>query len=111
MGNVFLVYMPLRNAEAMAHYEDTIRKKVRLTRIAPFISPELRVRLQEVFGSHDVAVWGSVAGQMNRRRFHQANRQDRCKDRQRGSFPGALAANRPGSGPTVGAYLFCCQPS
>jgi len=76
MRNVFLVYMPLRNAEAMAHYEDTIRKKVSLERIAHFVSPELRARLQEVFGSHDVAVWGSVAGQMNRSFFDKMTEGD-----------------------------------
>ena len=69
MRNVFLVYMPLRNAEAMAHYEGTIQKKVPLERISRFISSELRNRLRDVFGSHDVAVWGSVAGQMNRSYF------------------------------------------
>lgn len=76
MRNVFLVYMPLRNAEAMAHYEDTIRKRVPLERIARFVSPDLRARLQDVFGSHDVAVWGSVAGQMNRSFFDKMTEGD-----------------------------------
>jgi hypothetical protein len=68
--------MPLRNAEAMAHYEETIRRKVRLDRIARFISPELRVRLQDVFGAHDIAVWGSVAGPMNRAFFDRMSEGD-----------------------------------
>lgn len=69
MRNVFLVYMPLRNAEAMAHYEDTIKRKVSLDRIARFLAPDLRRRLGSVFDAHPIAVWGSVAGQMNRSFF------------------------------------------
>src|SRR5689334_13566542 len=68
--------MPPGNAEAMAHYEDTIRRKVPLTGIARFISSDLRSRLQEVFGSHDVAVWGSVAGPMNRSFFDRMSEGD-----------------------------------
>src|SRR5882672_2324552 len=69
MRNVFLLYMPPGNREAMVHYEDTIVQKVTLERIARFISQDLRTRLQEVFGSHGIAVWGSVAGLANRGRF------------------------------------------
>ena len=33
MRNIFILYMPLGNREAMVHYEDTIRKKVAPERI------------------------------------------------------------------------------
>ena len=49
MRNVFLIYMPLGNQEAMVHYEDTIVKKVTLGDLSRFISQDLRARLLEVF--------------------------------------------------------------
>lgn len=76
MRNVFLIYMPLRNAEAMAHYEHTIQRKVSLDRISRFVAPDLRSRLQSVFGSHPIATWGSVAGQMNRAYFERMSEGD-----------------------------------
>ena len=71
MSSVFLLYMPRGNQEAMVHYEDTIRSKVPLERIARFLSSELRERLREVFGGHRIAVWGSQAGPANLGRFDQ----------------------------------------
>jgi hypothetical protein len=76
MRNVFMVYMPLRNTEAMMHYEDTIKRKVSLDRISRFIPSDLRARLQTVFGHHPIAVWGSVAGQMNRSFFAKMSEGD-----------------------------------
>ena len=61
--------MPPRNNEAMVHYEDTIKKRIQVERIARFISQDLRAKLQSVFGSHSMAVWGSVAGSSNRAKF------------------------------------------
>src|SRR6266446_2168421 len=71
MHNVFLIYMPLRNAEAMVHYEDTIRGKVSLERISRFVSPDLRAKLRTIFGEHPIATWGSLAGKMNRSFFEK----------------------------------------
>lgn len=76
MRNVFLVYMPLRNAEAMAHYEDTIKRKVSLDRIVRFVSPDLRSKLQGIFGQHPIAVWGSVSGPMNQSFFDKMSEGD-----------------------------------
>ena len=76
MPNVFLLYMPPGNREAMVHYEDTIVQKVTLERIAKFVSHDLRARLQEVFGPHRIAAWGSVAGPANRGRFDRMNEGD-----------------------------------
>jgi hypothetical protein len=69
MRNIFLLYMPPGNAEAMVHYQDTIRNKVALTRIAPHIGPSLARKLQQVFGPHPIAVWGSRDSSANRAKF------------------------------------------
>jgi hypothetical protein len=69
MRNVFLLYMPPGNAEAMVHYQDTIKNKVALRRIARFISQDVRAKLISVFGDAPIAVWGSQAGPKNRGNF------------------------------------------
>jgi len=69
MRNVFLLYMPPGNNEAMVHYQDTIKNKVALRRIASFISQDLRAKLISVFGDAPIAVWGSQAGPKNRGNF------------------------------------------
>lgn len=76
MSNVFLLYMPPGNAEAMVHYQDTIKNRVPLARIAPFVSSELRANLGSVFGSTPIAVWGSQAGPRNRSSFARMSRGD-----------------------------------
>src|SRR5688572_16566457 len=76
MRNVFLLYMPLGNQEAMVHYEDTIIKKITLDDLSRFISQDLRARLLEVFAGHRIAVWGSVAGPGNRGRFERMSEGD-----------------------------------
>lgn len=38
MRNIFLLYMPVGNVEAMAHYRDTIEQRVSMDRIAPFLA-------------------------------------------------------------------------
>lgn len=69
MHNVFLLYMPPGNHQAMAHYEDTIKSRIDLGRLVPFISHDLRSRLSSVFGGNRIAVWGSEAGPRNRQSF------------------------------------------
>jgi hypothetical protein len=69
MRNIFLLYMPPGNAEAMVHYQDTIRNKVRFDRIAPHVSPSLGRKLKQVFGPHPTAVWGSRDSSANRAKF------------------------------------------
>ena len=71
MGNVFLLYMPPGNAEAMVHYQDTILKRVSLERMSPFLTANLRARLIGVFGRDPIAVWGSQAGPRNRSNFER----------------------------------------
>ena len=76
MRNVFLIYMPPHNPEAMVHYEDTIKRKVTTNRITKFVSQDLRARLAEVFEKHPIAVWGSVAGPANRGKFDRMTEGD-----------------------------------
>lgn len=68
--------MPPGNPEAMVHYEDTIRRRVDLQRVAPFISQDLKARLLRVFGSNRIAVWGSQAGSRNRSAFERMGEGD-----------------------------------
>jgi hypothetical protein len=69
MRNIFLLYMPPGNAEAMVHYQDTIRNKVAFDRIAPHVSSTIGRKLQQVFGPRQIAVWGSRDTDANRSKF------------------------------------------
>jgi hypothetical protein len=69
MRNIFMLYMPPGNAEAMVHYEDTIRQKVSSERIYSIVSREAVRKLQSHFGARPIAVWGSRDTPANRSRF------------------------------------------
>jgi hypothetical protein len=69
MRNVFLLYMPRGNHAAMVHYQDTIKNRVTIDRVTPFISAELRAKLRGIFGPAPFAVWGSAGGPRNRSSF------------------------------------------
>lgn len=71
MSNVFLLYIPPGNHEAMVHYQDTIVNRVSIDRINRFVSSDLRSRLVSVFGKNRIAVWGSEAGSRNRSNFER----------------------------------------
>src|SRR5438034_438349 len=71
MRNVFLLYMPPGNHEAMVHYQDTIVNRVPLQRLSRFIPPNLSDRLQRTFGVTPIAVWGSEAVSRNRANFER----------------------------------------
>jgi hypothetical protein len=68
--------MPPGNAEAMVHYQDTIRNKVTFDRIAPHVSTSLGRKLQQVFGPHPIAVWGSRDSSANRAKFDRMGEGD-----------------------------------
>lgn len=76
MQNVFLVYMPPNNVEAMLHYRDTIQHLVPLERIARYVSRDVVARLQHVFGGRPIAVWGSRDGPANRARWEKMREGD-----------------------------------
>ncbi len=69
MKNIFILYMPPGNYEAMVHYEDTIKNKVSMGRIIKYIDSDFRDRLQKIFGNSSIAIWGSRTGDNNRTRF------------------------------------------
>lgn len=71
MRNIFLLYIPPGNAEAIVHYEETIRQKVVPERIYRYVSPELRQRLEGLFRGRPIAVWGSRESGANRSKFEQ----------------------------------------
>ena len=76
MRNIFILYIPPANAEAMVHYEDTIRKKVSTSRILPLVSSSVSRKLARVFGQKPVAVWGSRDSSSNRAKFDRMNEGD-----------------------------------
>jgi hypothetical protein len=60
----------------MVHYQDTIKNKVTVHRLARFTSPELKARLISIFGGNPIAVWGSEAGRRNRATFERMTEGD-----------------------------------
>lgn len=69
MANVFLLYTPPGNAEAMVYYEDTIRRKVALSRIPPQCPFESACDPDIDLRPGPVAVWGSVGEPRNRSNY------------------------------------------
>src|SRR5262245_17662517 len=73
MTNIFLVYIPLTNHEAVVHYHDTIHGKVALDRIYRYVNPQVRRQLEDILGTRKVAVWGSHDSPANRAKFERMN--------------------------------------
>lgn len=71
MRNIFLLYMPPTNHEAMVHYNETIKKRVAPTRVYPYINQNLRRQLDHIFGGRSMAIWGSRASGANRAKFQR----------------------------------------
>ncbi len=76
MRNIFLLYMPPTNQEAMTHYRDTIQQKVPLDRIARFVDRAVAGRLNRIFGNRRIAVWGSRDSSANRTKFEKMSEGD-----------------------------------
>jgi hypothetical protein len=76
MRNIFLLYMPVGNIEAMTHYRDTIEQKVSFERIAKHLSRPIASRLTEIFGKRQIAVWGSRDTSANRAKFEKMTEGD-----------------------------------
>ncbi len=76
MRNIFILYMPPANMEAMVHYEDTIRKKVNPERIFPLVSSSVSRKLGQVFGNRPIAVWGSRNSPANHAKFDRMQEGD-----------------------------------
>ena len=71
MRNIFLVYIPPGNPEAMVHYEETIRQKVSSDRVYRHVDSGLRSRLMKIFSARPIAVWGSQDSPANRSKFER----------------------------------------
>jgi hypothetical protein len=76
MRNIFMLYMPPGNPEAMVHYEDTIHKRVESERIFPHVPASMARKLQQVFGDKRIAVWGSRDTTSNRAKFERMSEGD-----------------------------------
>lgn len=76
MKNIFLVYIPPTNHEAVVHYEETIRNKVAQERIYRYVDANLRRQLKATFQHHRIAVWGSRNSGTNRAKFERMSRGD-----------------------------------
>jgi hypothetical protein len=76
MRNIFLLYMPPNNLEAMTHYRDTIQQKVAFDRISRFVSRDTAASLRNVFGDRPIAVWGSRNSPANRAKFEKMTEGD-----------------------------------
>lgn len=76
MRNIFLLYMPLNNLEAMTHYRDTIQQRVPFERIRPFVARDLASRLQHIFANKAIAVWGSRDSDANRSKYEKMQEGD-----------------------------------
>lgn len=74
--NVFMLYMPQGNLEAMIHYRDTIENRVPLSRVHRFLSPSSLSQLKAVFDGRPMAIWGSRDGPGNRRQFSKMEEGD-----------------------------------
>lgn len=71
MRNIFILYMPPGNYEAMVHYQDTIKNKVESTRVFKYVDQNLQDKLRNIFGNKPIAVWGSRDSEVNRSRFEK----------------------------------------
>ena len=71
MKNIFILYIPKGNHEALVHYEDTIKKKILPERIYQHVDSNLRHKLSSIFGNKPIAVWGSRDSLSNRSRFQK----------------------------------------
>lgn len=76
MRHIFLVYMPPSNRLAMEHYQDTIKQRVSLERIARFVPRTVSERLSRIFAGKSVAVWGSRDTPANRSKFEKMSEGD-----------------------------------
>ena len=71
MKNIFFLYIPPNNTEAVIHYQDTVINKVSQERIFRFVDQNLRNYLRRVFQDKPIAVWGSRNTTANRAKFEK----------------------------------------
>lgn len=71
MRQIFLLYIPPGNYEALVHYQDTIVNRVASDRIYKYLDKKLIAHLQNIFGMKPITVWGSRDSSANRRKFNR----------------------------------------
>ncbi|MDA1316415.1 MAG: hypothetical protein O3B87_00145 [bacterium] len=71
MRNIFILYMPVNNYEAMVHYTDTIVNKVDQERIFNFLEKSEVKILKDIFGNKKLTIWGSRDSGPNRSKFNK----------------------------------------
>ncbi|MGA7801618.1 MAG: hypothetical protein WCC36_12490 [Gammaproteobacteria bacterium] len=71
MRNIFMMYIPPGNAQAVVNYEQTIVKKVAPDRVNRYVEPVLRQRLEQVFPGRPLTIWGSRDSTANRAKFEK----------------------------------------
>jgi hypothetical protein len=76
MKNLFIIYIPPSNHEALVHYEDTIRQKVSSDLIYRHVDAKLQSKLSNIFGPKRIATWGSRDSKVNRARFERMQEGD-----------------------------------
>jgi hypothetical protein len=76
MRNVFLLYIPPTNHEALVHYEDTIASSVDQARVLPHLTRKEGERLKRAFGDRSLKVWGSKNSDRNRSSFDKMSEGD-----------------------------------
>jgi len=76
MKNIFLLYVPPNNIEALVHYQDTIINKVSQDRIFKHVNIDLKNKLINIFGNKAITVWGSRDSDANRSKFNRMNQGD-----------------------------------
>lgn len=71
MKNIFFLYIPPNNTEAIIHYQDTIINKVAQERIFRFVDQNLKNSLRRIFQNKPIYVWGSRNTPANRAKFNR----------------------------------------
>lgn len=67
--NIFILYMPPTNPEAMRHFLDTVERGVAPAEVARFLPEPTVARLEHVFGRRPLTIWGSRDTRANRAKF------------------------------------------
>lgn len=76
MQNIFILYIPRNNYEALVHYQDTIKDKVKPDRVFNYINSDLKSKLKSVFGNKDLTIWGSRDSEANKSKFDKMSEGD-----------------------------------
>ncbi|HSW97694.1 MAG TPA: hypothetical protein VLF89_07765 [Candidatus Saccharimonadales bacterium] len=71
MKNIFILYIPPGNYEALVHYQDTIKNKAPQEKIFNYIDSDLKNVLKKIFDNRAIATWGSRSSDANRSKYEK----------------------------------------